>query len=187
MKYQPSLDSKSLPALTETQCFPFQLGKMRLKCFPSSLPIHPRPAFILPCSWCVQLPILIPMAGKNLSQLPSNAEAEILRGNCRHLNAGCIFTAKTPKTLLMKEQILMVVWKIIPLEDLFACPIPCVFVPSRTMSALSRCRRQQVACEDHCVGSTGCGPMLVRVPVGTDCPQDSVGWPVSTQRTSSAF
>lgn len=172
MEFQPSLDSKSLPALTETQCFPFQLGKTRLRCFPSSLPVHRRPVFILPCFQCVQLPILIPMAGKNLSQLPSNAEAKILRGNCRRLNAGCIFAAKTPKMLLMKEQILMVVWKIIPLEEehLFACPIPCVFEPSSTTCALSRCRRRQVACEGHWVGSTGCGPMLVHVPVGTGCP-----------------
>lgn len=93
-------------------------------------------------------------------------------GKCRHLSGGCSFTGKTPKTLLMKEHLLMVSWKIIPLEEehLSGLTYTLFIVLSSTMSARSRCRRKQVGCEEHWMGSTGLYSTPVCVPMGMGCP-----------------
>lgn len=80
MKYQPSLDSKPFPTCTETSTFPSSYESFGLN------------AFLLPFLYALDqcLSCLAPGAfssqswflwkGKNLAQLPSHAEAEILRG-----------------------------------------------------------------------------------------------------------
>lgn len=65
----------------------------------------------------------------------------------------------------------MVFWKIIPLEEehLSGLTYTLFIVFSSTTSALSRCRRKQVGCEEHWVGSTGCGPAPACVPMAMGC------------------
>lgn len=110
-----STPSLSLPALKHVHSF--LIRKIWLKYFPSSLSVCPNPLFISPYSWCIQVPVLILVAGKKT--FPSSWDMQKLKywgGNCRHLNGGCIFAAKTPVPLVMKELMLTVVWEIIPLE-----------------------------------------------------------------------
>lgn len=120
-------------------------------------------------------------------------------GNCRHLSGGCSFTGKTPKTLLMKEHLLMVSWKIIPLEEehLSGLTYTLFIVLSSTTSARSRSRRKQVGCEEHWVGSTGLYSTPVCVPMGMGCPPKALwthplqllvlSWPRWNMRDSELF